>query len=99
MCAQRVVGLDPLESALTLHGLRDFATGEAFTYSHEWTVGDCVMWDNTGTLHRAEQYDPATGRLAVPQAGDTEFLRVNADRKVTLTETQAADGKLSTKLK
>lgn len=63
--ASRVVGLDALESAKVLHGLRDFATSDEFTYSHEWEVGDCVMWDNTGTLHRAEKYDPATGRLMV----------------------------------
>ncbi len=63
--AHRILDLDPVESTLTLHGLRDFATGEDFTYSHEWEVGDCVMWDNTGTLHRAEWYDPASGRLMV----------------------------------
>ena len=47
----------------TLHGLREFATSEPYHYSHEWEVGDSVMWDNTGTLHRAMPYDPDCGRL------------------------------------
>ena len=61
--AQSVVGKPPAESALILHGLRDWATQEQFTYSHEWSVGDLVIWDNTGTMHRAEWYDPNTGRM------------------------------------
>ncbi len=36
---------------------------KSFGYSHEWQVGDLVIWDNTGTLHRAEAYDPACDRL------------------------------------
>ncbi|MCB2077000.1 MAG: TauD/TfdA family dioxygenase [Novosphingobium sp.] len=63
--AHHVVGVDHTKSAELLHGLRDFATGDDFTYSHEWTAGDMVIWDNTGTLHRAEAYDPSCGRLMV----------------------------------
>ena len=61
--AEYVVGQDTQESARTLHGLRDFATGPDYNYAHEWTVGDAVMWDNTGTLHRAIPYDPDCGRM------------------------------------
>jgi alpha-ketoglutarate-dependent taurine dioxygenase len=61
--AQYVVGFEPEKSARILHGLREFATSEPYHYSHEWEVGDSVMWDNTGTLHRAMPYDPDCGRL------------------------------------
>lgn len=61
--AQQIVGMALGESARTLHGLREYATGEPYRYSHEWRVGDAVMWDNTGTLHRATPYDPDCGRL------------------------------------
>ncbi|MDE2595518.1 MAG: TauD/TfdA family dioxygenase [Sphingomonadales bacterium] len=61
--AHSVIGKSAAESARILVGLRDWATSETYTYSHEWSVGDCVMWDNTGTLHRAEWYDPTTGRM------------------------------------
>lgn len=61
--AEYVVGVDRQESARLLHGLREFATSEPYVYSHEWSVGDAVMWDNTGSLHRATPYDPDCGRL------------------------------------
>ncbi len=51
--ARNVVGKDMEESARILHGLREFATSDPYHYAHEWEVGDSVMWDNTGTLHRA----------------------------------------------
>jgi alpha-ketoglutarate-dependent taurine dioxygenase len=61
--AHRVIGKEPMESALLLHGLRDWATQPQFVYSHEWSLGDAVVWDNTGTMHRAMPYDPDCGRL------------------------------------
>lgn len=61
--AQRVLDMHPMKSAELLVGLREWATNEQFSYSHEWSVGDLVMWDNTGTLHRAEPYDLKSGRL------------------------------------
>mgnify|MGYP000533362112 CR=1 FL=1 len=61
--AQYVVGMDSKESAKLLHGLREWATSEPFHYAHEWKVGDTVIWDNTGTMHRAMPYDPDCGRL------------------------------------
>ena len=71
-----VVGMDPLESLELLVFLRDWATQERFCYSHRWQLGDCVMWDNTGTLHRATPYDPASGRLLTRTklAGEEPFL-------------------------
>jgi alpha-ketoglutarate-dependent taurine dioxygenase len=63
--AHRVEGVDAMKSAELLHGLREWATSEPFSFSYEWEVGDMVMWDNTGTMHRAEWYDAASGRLMV----------------------------------
>ena len=60
--ARHVVGMEHKESALLLNGLREWATSGPFHYAHKWTVGDMVMWDNTGTLHRATPYDPNCGR-------------------------------------
>jgi len=61
--AHRVLGVDAMKSAQILVGLREWATSEQFSYSHEWSVGDLVVWDNTGTMHRAEAYDPTCGRM------------------------------------
>jgi alpha-ketoglutarate-dependent taurine dioxygenase len=63
--AHHVIGVEPRESTKLLHGLRDWATSEPFSHSYEWSVGDLVMWDNTGSIHRAEAYDPSCGRLMV----------------------------------
>ena len=60
--ARHVIGMDHKESALLLNGLRELATSAPFHYSHKWTVGDLVMWDNTGTLHRAMPYPLDCGR-------------------------------------
>ena len=61
--AHAILNMEPLESEELLIRLRDLATGPEFTYSHEWKVGDCVMWDNTGTLHRATAYPLDCGRM------------------------------------
>jgi alpha-ketoglutarate-dependent taurine dioxygenase len=61
--AHHVIGMSARESTELLVRLREWATQPQFTYSHKWTIGDMVMWDNTGTMHRATPYDPACGRL------------------------------------
>jgi alpha-ketoglutarate-dependent taurine dioxygenase len=60
--AAYVVGMDPIESQELLIRLREWATQPQFVYSHKWTVGDTVMWDNTGTMHRAMPYPLDCGR-------------------------------------
>lgn len=61
--ALQVLGMDMRESEALLVRLRDWATQPQFVYRHEWTLGDLVIWDNTGTMHRALPYDHASGRL------------------------------------
>jgi alpha-ketoglutarate-dependent taurine dioxygenase len=61
--AYHVVGKDPKESTRLLNKLREWATQPDFVYRHDWSVGDTVIWDNTGTMHRALPYDPNSGRL------------------------------------
>lgn len=61
--AGEIVGMDHLESVKTLVRLRDWATQPQFVYRHRWSVGDLVMWDNTGTMHRALPYAPDSGRM------------------------------------
>ncbi|MET0240400.1 MAG: TauD/TfdA family dioxygenase [Sphingobium sp.] len=61
--AYEVVGKGHKDSTRLLHGLRNWATQPQFTYRHVWSVGDLVIWDNTGTMHRATPYDPNSGRM------------------------------------
>ncbi|HTZ14980.1 MAG TPA: TauD/TfdA family dioxygenase [Mycobacterium sp.] len=61
--ARHVVDMDYRRSAELLVRLRDWATQPQFVYRHQWSVGDLVIWDNTGTMHRAMPYKPDSGRL------------------------------------
>jgi alpha-ketoglutarate-dependent taurine dioxygenase len=61
--ARHIVDMDFKKSAELLVQLRDWATQPQFVYRHKWAVGDLVIWDNTGTMHRATPYDPNSGRM------------------------------------
>jgi alpha-ketoglutarate-dependent taurine dioxygenase len=61
--ALQVEGLDIAESEALLVKLRTWATQPRFSYRHTWKLGDMVIWDNTGTMHRALPYDHKSGRL------------------------------------
>ncbi len=60
--ADYVVGMDPDESRALLDELLARATTSERVYRHEWQVGDVVVWDNRGVLHRALPYDPDSPR-------------------------------------
>ena len=60
--ADYVVGMDPDESRALLDDLLARATTPDRVYRHEWEVGDVVVWDNRGVLHRALPYDSGSPR-------------------------------------
>jgi alpha-ketoglutarate-dependent taurine dioxygenase len=57
-----VVDMPPDESDALLDDLLARATRPERVYRHEWSVGDTVMWDNRGVLHRAIPYDATSPR-------------------------------------
>lgn len=61
--AKEVVGMDKAESDALIEELLAWVTQDRFVYRHKWTVGDMLMWDNTGVLHRAEPYAFDSGRM------------------------------------
>ncbi|ARR79488.1 TauD/TfdA dioxygenase family protein [Mycobacterium intracellulare] len=61
--ADYVVDLPVEESRALLARLRDWATQPRYVYRHEWQLGDLLIWDNTGTMHRALPYAADSGRL------------------------------------
>jgi alpha-ketoglutarate-dependent sulfate ester dioxygenase len=56
--ADYVVDMDLDEGRALLAELLDRATVPDKIYRHRWSVGDTVIWDNRGVLHRAAPYDP-----------------------------------------
>jgi alpha-ketoglutarate-dependent sulfate ester dioxygenase len=60
--ADYVVGMDLDEGRALLAELLERATAPDNAYSHTWSIGDTVIWDNRGVLHRAAPYDPHSAR-------------------------------------
>jgi len=60
--ADYIVGMDRAEGRALLDELLQRATLPDKVYSHSWSVGDTVIWDNRGVLHRAAPYDPESQR-------------------------------------
>jgi len=57
-----VEGMDVDDGKAYLAELLDRSTVPERVYRHEWAVGDLVIWDNRGVLHRATRYDPTSAR-------------------------------------
>jgi alpha-ketoglutarate-dependent sulfate ester dioxygenase len=60
--ADYVVGMGLNDGRALLAELLERATVSDNVYSHAWSVGDTVIWDNRGVLHRAAPYDPSSAR-------------------------------------
>lgn len=60
---ERILGLSDEQSHALVEKLTAHATRREIVYSHEWHVGDLVVWDNCGTMHRVIPYDAASGRM------------------------------------
>jgi taurine dioxygenase len=58
-----LMGLDLAESEALLDALWAHAANPEFAWTHEWRVGDLVMWDNRCTMHRRDPFDPGSRRV------------------------------------
>ena len=58
-----VVGLDRQESEALLAGLYAHLEQPRFVWTHEWEVGDVVLFDNRPTMHRRLPFPPDQRRL------------------------------------
>jgi alpha-ketoglutarate-dependent taurine dioxygenase len=52
-----VEGMHPAESHDLLERLMRHTTQDKYVYRHQWQLGDLVIWDNTGAMHRVLPYD------------------------------------------
>ncbi len=57
-----VEGMHPAESHDLLERLMRHATQDKYVYRHQWQLGDLVIWDNTGAMHRVLPFDKESGR-------------------------------------
>jgi alpha-ketoglutarate-dependent taurine dioxygenase len=61
--AGEVVGWPYDEGRALLDRLLEWSTQPRFVLRHQWRLGDLVLWDNTGMLHRALPYELSSRRL------------------------------------
>jgi alpha-ketoglutarate-dependent taurine dioxygenase len=52
-----VEGMHPAESHDLLQRLMAHATQDKYIYRHKWQMGDLVIWDNTGAMHRVMPFE------------------------------------------
>jgi alpha-ketoglutarate-dependent taurine dioxygenase len=60
--ASHIVGMHPVDSRALLDRLMAHATQQQYVYRHQWRMGDLLIWDNTGTMHRVLPYEATCGR-------------------------------------
>lgn len=58
-----VEDMSPEDSAMLLCRLMEWATQPQYVYRHQWRPGDFLLFDNTGTMHRASEYPLDSKRL------------------------------------
>lgn len=58
-----VTGMPADESEELLKELRRHSVAEENVYCHDWQVGDLVMFDTLGSLHRRDSWDPSQRRV------------------------------------
>ena len=70
-----VVGLSPREGSELILELRAHFEEERFRYTHRWTVGDIVYWDNQAVLHARSAFDAGSRRVLkrISLAGSRPF--------------------------
>jgi alpha-ketoglutarate-dependent taurine dioxygenase len=61
--ASEVVGWPIERSRALLDRLLEWSTRPEYVLRQVWRKGDLVIWDNTGMLHRATEFEPSSQRL------------------------------------
>ncbi len=57
-----VDGMSKEEGVEFLDEIKAFATQPQFTYAHQWTPGEAILWDNRCTMHRGSIFPDTNGR-------------------------------------
>jgi len=58
-----VENMDIAEGNMLLCRLMEWSTQDEYVYHHKWSEGDFLIFDNTGTMHRADWYPMDSKRL------------------------------------
>ncbi len=76
--AEHIMELPVPEGRLILRDLIEHATRERYVFSHEWQLGDLVIWDNRTTMHRARPFDDTRYKRELTRVTTLDLPRVPA---------------------
>lgn len=76
-----IEGMPRPEAMALIRDLVEHATQPKYVYTHRWTLGDLVLWDNRQTMHRARRYN---------DTGEVRDMRRTTVEDVAPTLAQAA---------
>ena len=57
--AESIEGMDYAGGRAFIEEINQIITPETRVYTHHWAPGECIVWDNRCTLHRATGFDEA----------------------------------------
>jgi alpha-ketoglutarate-dependent sulfate ester dioxygenase len=63
--SENIVGWEVGKGVAFLDELVERVTAPDHVYTHDWTIGDTVIWDNPGMLHSVEPYEDGSKREMV----------------------------------
>ena len=85
--ASKIIDWPVPEGRLLLRDLIEHATQSQFRYRHAWQVGDLVIWDNRGTMHRGIAYDDTKYKRELRRVTSLDLPFTIADAEPILVET------------
>ncbi len=77
--ARHIVAMDEAEGRALLEDLLARATRPEAVYTHAWTAGDLVLWDNRRIVHRGRPWAPGQRRAMVRTTIAGDGPTVNQD--------------------
>ena len=66
--ASHILGMEVPDGRMLILELLEHMTQPQFIYTHDWAVGDLMIWDNRCTLHRGRPYDDVNHRRDMRRA-------------------------------
>jgi len=87
--ASHIIDWPVPEARLLLRDLTEHATRPEFTYTHAWSVGDLVIWDNRATMHRGLAYDDTKYRRELRRVTTLDLPLASPSRRLADVATSA----------
>ncbi len=75
------------DGRLLLRDLTEHATQPQFRHTHQWRVGDLVIWDNRATMHRGKPYEDTKYRRELRRVTTLDLPRQRSIATPALTAT------------